>query len=327
MPSAERPHRRTGRREPLSDQVIPWIIFAAAVAVMLAVDLGMSRGGREMGFRTAAVWSAVWIALGIAFTSVVWNWGGRDLAEQYVAGYLIEKSLSVDNLFVFVMVFGSFGIAAAYQRKVLLWGIIGAMLMRAVFIVGGVGLIKQFHAVVYVFGAFLVFTSVQMIRHRGKELDPQRNPVVRLARRLAPVDMDYRGPDFTVRRDGRRTMTPLLLALLAIESADVVFAVDSVPAVLAVSTDFFVVFTSNVFAILGLRSLYFALVGFVDRFEYLVYGLSAVLAFVGFKMLLSHWLEVPVPISLGVIVALVAAAIVFSLVMTRRRGASAHQSR
>lgn len=302
----------------LTASLVPWIVFLAAVVALLAVDLVVQgRRSDAMPTRTALLWSGVWIALGLAFALAVWEWRGATAAQEYLAGYLIEKSLSIDNLFVFLLVFGSLGIGLKYQRKVLFWGIFGAIVIRAVFIFAGVSVLDRFAWVMYVFGGLLLFTAFRMLRAHGVQVDPQRNLMVRSARRLFPVDSDYVGGAFTVRRAGRRLLTPLALALVAVESADLVFAVDSVPAVLAVTDDVFVAFTSNVAAILGLRALYFALAGSLERFEYLSWGLAAVLGFVGAKMLLADLIHIPIYMSLTVVVIAVGGAIVASLWLTR----------
>lgn len=302
----------------VESETLHWVVFFTIVAAALAIDLGfVGRKGEVVGTRTAYAWSAVWISLGISFSGLVYLWYGGEAAQQYLAAYLIEESLSIDNLFVFLLVFGSLGIALQYQRKVLFYGILGAMVMRGVFIVAGVSLINRFEWIVYIFGAVLVYTAYRLVRSHGVQVEPEKNPLVRFARRLFPVATGYTGRRFVIRRGGRTFITPLVLALVAIESADVVFAIDSVPAVLAVSNITFVVFTSNIAAILGLRSLYFALAGSLQRFEYLSWGLAVVLGFVGVKMLLSHWLHIPVLISLGVIVVAVGTAVAVSLVLTR----------
>ncbi|MFA4964955.1 MAG: TerC family protein [Thermoleophilia bacterium] len=306
----------------MSSELTPWIVFFTIVTTALAIDLGVvGRKGKVMSTRTALAWSAVWIALGLSFSFAVWYWRGGEAAQQYLAGYLIEESLSIDNLFVFLLVFGSLGIALRHQRKVLFWGILGAMVMRGTFIVAGVSLIERVHWIIYAFGALLVFTAYRLIRSHGVQVDPERNPLVRVARRLFPVAVDHDGGNFLVRKGGRLFITPLAIALVAVESADVVFAVDSVPAVLAISRDPFVVFTSNVAAILGLRALYFALAGSLQRFEYLSWGLAGVLGFVGVKMLISDLVHIPIAVSLGVIVVAIGASIVVSLLLTRGREA------
>ena len=303
--------------------LVPWVVFVVAVVALLTLDLGvLGRRQAVMSTRRALAWSAVWIGLGLSFSLAVWGWRGATAAQEYLAGYLIEESLSIDNLFVFLVVFGSLGIALRHQRKVLFWGIFGAIVMRGVFIVAGLGVLERFGWVMYVFGALLVFTAVRLLRSHGVKIDPEKAPLVRVVRRLFPVAMDDVSGAFSVRREGRRMLTPLAVALVAIESADLVFAVDSVPAVLAVSDDAFVVFTSNVCAILGLRALYFALAGSLERFEYLSWGLAAVLGFVGMKMLLADIVHVPIFMSLTVIVIAVGGAILASLWLTRGRAAS-----
>jgi tellurite resistance protein TerC len=297
----------------MSAGLTPWIVFLVAVAALLAIDLGALGRRGVMSTKTALLWSAMWIVLGLSFSLAVWGWRGSVAAQEYLAGYLIEESLSIDNLFVFLIVFGSLGIALQYQRKVLFWGILGAIVMRGVFIFAGVAVLERFTWVMYVFGALLVFTAIKLLFSHGVQADPQRNSLVRLTKRFFPVASDYTGSAFTARRAGRRLLTPLAIALVAVESADLVFAVDSVPAVLAVSDDAFVVFTSNVAAILGLRSLYFAIAGSLQRFAYLSWGLAAVLGFVGAKMLLADLIHVPIHLSLTVIVTAVGGSIVASL--------------
>ena len=295
-----------------------WVVFFSIVGIAMAVDLGFV--GRKSGVvstRTAFAWSAVWISLGLGFSSLVWLWYGGEAAQQYLAGYLIEESLSIDNLFVFLLVFGSLGIAAAPPTQGALLGHPrrdghARQLHRP-----GVGLITRFEWIIYIFGALLVYTAYRLVRSHGVKVEPEKNPLVRLARRIFPVEADYQGRRFFIRRGGKLLMTPLVIALVAIESADLVFAIDSVPAVLAISNITFVVFTSNIAAILGLRSLYFALAGSLQRFEYLSWGLACVLGFVGVKMLISHWLHIPVLVSLGVIVVAVGTAVIVSLVLTR----------
>ncbi len=299
-------------------ELLHWVIFFCVVALALGIDLGfVGRKGKVISTRTAYAWSAVWISLGLGFSLLVWLWYGGEAAQQYLAGYLIEESLSIDNLFVFLLVFGSLGISLRYQRKVLFWGILGAIVMRGTFIVAGVELIERFHWIIYIFGALLVFTAYRLIRSHGVKVEPENNPMVRLARRILPVDAEYRGKRFVVRRGGKLFITSLVIALVAIESADLVFAIDSVPAVLAISSITFVVFTSNIAAILGLRSLYFALAGTLQRFEYLSWGLAAVLGFVGVKMLVSDLVHIPVLASLAFIVLAVGSSVLVSLMLTR----------
>ena len=304
----------------MSGPLTPWILFLIAVAALLAIDLGvLGRRPEPMSTKKALLWSGVWITLGLSFALAVWAWRGPVAAQEYLAGYVIEESLSIDNLFVFLLVFGSLGVALRQQRKVLFWGICGAIVMRGLFIFAGVAVLERFAWVMYLFGALLVFTAVKLLRSDGAQVDPERNPLVRLARRFFPVATGYGGNAFTVRRAGARMLTPLALALVAVESADLVFAIDSVPAVLAVSDDAFVVFTSNVAAILGLRSLYFALAGSLERFEYLGWGLAVVLAFVGVKMLLADFVHISIAMSLTVVVIAVGGSIIASLWLTRSR--------
>lgn len=296
-----------------------WAGFGVFVAGMLALDLGIfHRHAREVSYRDAALWSGIWIGLALVFNAVLYLWRGPDVALQFLTGYLIEKSLSVDNIFVFVLIFSAFAVPAAYQQRVLYWGVIGAIVMRAGLILVGVELIAAVHWVLYLFGAFLVVTGARMALHKQREMKPGRNPLVHLVRRVIPVTASFEGARFTVRRDGRLWVTPLLIALLVVESTDLIFALDSIPAIFAITLDPFIVFSSNVFAILGLRSLYFLVGGSVERFAYLKYGLAAVLVFVGMKMLVAEIYEVPVVLSLAAIVALLGASIAAS--MLRRPG-------
>ncbi|MGZ6125912.1 MAG: TerC family protein, partial [Myxococcales bacterium] len=258
-----------------------WLGFIALVLGLLALDLGVfHRKAHAVSAKEAAIWSAVWIALSGAFAACVYSWFGPEHALEFAAGYLIEKALAVDNIFVFVIIFGAFGVSPAYQHRVLFWGIVGALVMRAGFIFAGGALLQKFHWAIYVFGALLIATGVKLLVERNKEQHPERNPLVLFFQRVFPVDARGDGARFTVVRDGRRFATPLLLALVTVEFTDVIFAVDSIPAIFAVTTDPFIVFTSNIFAILGLRSLYFLLAGVVSRFRYLTVGLSFILVFV-----------------------------------------------
>ena len=301
-----------------------WIVFNIFVLALLALDLGVfHRKAHAVSVKEAAGWSVAWIALGLAFGVGIWWFEGKEPALQYLAGYLIEKSLSVDNIFVIALIFSYFAVPALYQHRVLFWGILGALVMRGALIGAGSFLLERFHFLVWVFGAFLVVTGIKMALHDNAELHPEKNPLVRLARRLLPVTNDYDGQKFFTRRDGRLFATPLFLVLLVVESMDLVFAVDSVPAIFAVTSDPFLVYTSNVFAILGLRSLYFLLAGVMDRFVYLKLGLSAILVFVGLKMALAEFFKVPVGISLGVIGLVLAVSVAASLVATRRRKTAA----
>jgi tellurite resistance protein TerC len=309
------------------DQVWLWVGFNAFVLLMLAVDLFVfHREAHEVRSAEAAGWSIFWIALAVLFGTGVYALRGREAGLEYFAGYLIEKALSVDNIFVFVVIFGFFRVPARYQHRVLFWGILGALLMRGAMIAAGAYLIEQFHWIIYVFGAFLVFTGVRMAREQEHDLEPDANPVIRLIRRLVPVTPEYHGQRFFVRQDvrGRLTLaaTPLFVVLALVETTDLIFAVDSIPAIFAVTSDPFIVYSSNVFAILGLRALYFLLADVIDRFHYLKVGLSVVLIFVGTKMLATDVYKMPVGLSLAVIVTVLGAAVVASLIWPRP---AAHQ--
>jgi tellurite resistance protein TerC len=308
------------------ESVSPWIWvgFNAFVLAMLALDLGVfHRKAHVVSFKEASVWSAVWISLALVFNGGVWHFMGQQKGVEFLTGYLIEKSLSVDNIFVIALVFSYFTVPAQYQHRVLFWGILGALVMRAAFIAAGAALITNFHWVVYLFGAFLVVTGIKMALAPDKGLEPERNPVVRLVRRLMPVTDRYHGQSFFVRQGGVLAATPLFLVLVLVEATDLVFAVDSIPAIFAITTDPFIVYTSNVFAILGLRSLYFLLGGVMDKFQYLKLGLAGVLVFVGAKMTLVDVYKVPAFASLAVIASILTVAIVASLVRARERPAAA----
>lgn len=291
-----------------------WIAFSVGVLALLAVDLGLAqRANRPVTRTEAAVWSMVWIGLALVFNAGIYYTSGSELALEFLAGYLIEKSLSVDNIFVFLLIFSYFSVPLAYQRRVLLWGILGALVMRGVFIAVGATLLHYFHWIIYVFGGFLIFTGVQMLRAGDEQTDPENNPVIRLVRRILPVTDDYEEQRFFVRRQGKLFATPLLVVLLSVESTDLMFAVDSIPAIFAVTDDVFIVYTSNVFAILGLRALYFLIADVLDLFVYLRYGLGVVLGFVGVKMLLVDTYPIPIGISLSVIAAVLTVAVAASL--------------
>ncbi len=291
-----------------------WIGFTAFVLAMLALDLGVfHRKAHVISVREALAWTAVWITLAVAFNAGIWFWFGPDRALEFLTGYLIEKALSVDNIFVFLVVFSTFAVPPKLQHRVLFWGILGALAMRALFIFLGSAALHRFHWISYVFGAFLVLMGVKLMLQREAEVHPERNPLLRLFKRFVPSVSDYRGEHFTTVEGGKRYATPLLLVLVAIEATDIVFAVDSIPAIFAVTTDAFIVYTSNIFAILGLRALYFALAGVMGRFHYLKVGLSLVLAFVGTKMLVAAVYKIPILASLGVIAALLAGSVVASL--------------
>lgn len=267
---------------------------------MLALDLGVfHRRAQPLSLRQALIWSGLWIALAAGFAALIYAWQGHTAALEFSTGYVLELSLSADNLFIFLLIFRYFNLPEPQQYRVLFWGVIGAIIMRAAFIFAGVGLIRRFHWIIYVFGVFLIYTGVRLLFQRGAKLDPERNPAVRMFRRIIPVTDDASGR-FFVRRE-RLYATSLLLVLLVIETTDLIFAVDSIPAVLAITLNTFIVYTSNIFAILGLRSLFFALSSLMDIFEYLHYGISCLLVFVGFKMLISHYYTIRTDVSLGII--------------------------
>ena len=296
-----------------------WVALTVVIAAMLAVDLFLHRDDHVVGFREAAVWSCVWIAAGLGFGAVLWWIYGGDVAGTYFAGYLIEKALSVDNVFIFAMVFTYFAVPDRYQHKVLFWGVIGALLFRLVFIFVGAELLKTFFWTAYLFGAFLIYTAYKMAFQHDEDLQPERNLLVRAVRRVIPVDPVYDGGKFFTRRSGRRVATLLFVVLIAVEATDLIFAIDSVAAVLAITTSTFIVWTANAFAVLGLRSLYFCLAGLLRRFVHLHYGLAVLLAFAGVKLILSETPvgKLPIPLTLGVIVVTLAASIVWSLRATR----------
>lgn len=306
----------------MPDALLPWLILAAVIGAMLALDLlVLHRDPRPVPFREAARWSGVWIALALGFGAYVTLSRGGDAGGEYLAGYLIELSLSVDNVFVFALIFTAFSVPAAYQHRLLFWGILGAIVFRAVFIAAGTAILAAAHWFIYLLGILLVVTGFRLARSRGHAVDPDKNPVLRLFRRLIPMTDAYRGAAFVVREGGRRLATPLLAVLVAIETTDIMFALDSIPAVFAVTTDPFIVFSSNLFAILGLRSLYFVLAGLLDRFVYLKLGLAALLVFAGAKILVGSVYKIPIALSLGVIVSILGAAIVASLLSTHPRRA------
>ena len=303
-----------------------WVGFNVFVLALLALDLGVfHRKSHVVSVKEAAGWTAIWVALAVAFGTGVYFWSGGEKALEFFTGYLIEYSLSIDNIFIFVLLFTYFAVPAAYQHRVLFWGILGALIMRGILIVVGAALIEQFHWIIYVFGTFLIFTGIRMGLHSNdeEEVHPDGNILVRLFRRIMPVTRESHGAKFFVREAGRLAATPLFLVLLIVESTDLIFAVDSIPAIFAVSHDPFIVYTSNVFAILGLRSLYFMLSGVMDKFYYLKTGLAVVLTFVGVKMLLTDTAyKIPIGVSLGVIAGVLGIAVIASLIRSRRQEAA-----
>jgi tellurite resistance protein TerC len=296
-----------------------WIGFNLFVLAMLALDLGLlNKRAHTVHFREALGWSAMWVALAAAFAVIVYFWHGRPATLEFVTGYVIELSLSVDNLFVFLVIFRYFRVPAEYQHEVLFWGIIGALVMRGIFIAAGVGLMTRFHWIVYVFGAMLIYSGIKLLRQGDAEIHPENNPVLKLFRRLIPVTKDYEGDKFFVRKH-RLYATPLLAVLVVVETTDLLFAVDSIPAILAITRDAFIVYTSNVFAILGLRSMYFALAGLMDIFHYLHYGLSIVLIFVGIKMIGSNLFKIPTAIALAVVILVLASSVLASVMFPKKK--------
>lgn len=298
--------------------MLMWSVFAVLLIVMLTVDLGLNGRSHTISMKEALAWSLIWIGLALCFNAGIWYVMGSDKALEFLTGYIIEKALSVDNLFVFIMIFSYFGIEGRHQTRVLKWGILGAVVMRALFIFGGIELMQRFHWLFYVFGALLVATAWKMAFGGEGKLDPSRNLLVRLCNRALPVTKRIHGDWFITRKRGVFIASPLLLALVMVESSDVIFAIDSIPAIFAVTLDPFIVFTSNVFAIMGLRALYFLLANMLGMFAYLKYGISFILAFVGVKMLLTvAGLHVPIPASLAVIIMTLFIAIYASVYKNR----------
>jgi len=296
-----------------------WIGFLAFVLLMLALDLGVfHRKSHEVKIKEALIWSFVWISMAMVFNYGIYVFMGEIKAMEFLTGYVIEKSLSIDNLFVFIMIFSYFNVDKKYQHKVLFWGILGALIMRSIFIFAGVALINKFHWIIYIFGAFLIFTGAKMLFQKDEKMDPNKNPLVRLFKRFFPVSDTMHGDRFFVKINAKTVATPLFIVLLLVEFTDLIFAVDSIPAVIAISSDPFIIFTSNVFAILGLRALYFALAGITQYFYYIKYGLSAILVFVGFKMLMVDFYKIPVMISLFTILGILVISVVASLLFPKK---------
>jgi tellurite resistance protein TerC len=299
-----------------------WAGFIGLVIALLAVDLGFfHRDARAVSMKEAALWSAVWVAFASVFNVAVYFWFGAQRALEFTTGYLIEKALAVDNIFVFVVIFATFAIPAIYQHRILFWGVLGALVLRAGFILAGGAFLQSFHWAIYVFGAILAITGIRLLFQHDQEPHPERNPFVRGFRRLVPVTDEIHGDRFMILRNGRRYATPLLLALVTVEISDLIFAIDSIPAIFAITSDPFIVFTSNIFAILGLRSLYFLLAGVIPKFVYLKMGLSFILIFVGTKMLLMDVYPVPIGASLGVIAGILALSALASVVFGGASGA------
>ena len=306
-----------------------WVGFNLFVLAMLALDLGVfHRKSHAVSGKEALTWSLVWISLSLVFNAIIYFFWDRmmpqstytntEAALAFFTGYLIEKSLSVDNIFVFILIFSFFGVPAAYQHRVLFWGILGALLMRGALIAVGAALLEQFHWIIYLFGAFLIFTGIRMARHQEEEIHPDQNPVVKFFRKLMPVTENFEKDKFFIRRAGKILATPLFLILLIVESTDLVFAVDLIPAIFAVTREPFIVYTSNVFAILGLRALYFLLANVMDKFQYLKLGLSAVLTFIGIKMVIVDLYHIPVGLSLAIVASILTIAVLASLWKARK---------
>jgi tellurite resistance protein TerC len=307
-----------------------WIGFNLFVLAVLALDLGVfHKKSTTVTLKNALAWSGVWITLAIIFCVIVLFWHGKQASLEFLTGYLIEQSLSVDNLFVFLVLFQFFKVPSEYQHKVLFWGIMGALVMRLAFILGGVALINRFHWIIYIFGAFLIYTGFKLAFQSESEVHPEHNPALKMVRRFVPMTSNYEGDNFFIMRSGKRFATPLFAVLIVVETTDLLFAVDSIPAILAITRDAFIVYTSNVFAILGLRSMYFALSGLLTLFQYLHYGLAGILIFVGSKMLLSNeglvlWgiplhYKIPIGVSLGVVGSILAISILASVVFKPRQ--------
>jgi tellurite resistance protein TerC len=306
-----------------SDRLILWIAFNGFVLGMLAIDLGVfHRKAHAVSLKEAGLWSCIWIGLALIFNMGVYYLWGQEKALEFLTGYVIEKSLSVDNLFVFLMVFQYFNTPAQYQHRILFWGIVGALVLRAIFIITGAALLSNFHWMIYVFGGFLVVTGIKMFLQGDEKIEPEKNPVVQLFQRMIPVTHEYHGQNFFILKGGKRHATLMMVVLIVVETTDVIFAVDSIPAIFAITTDPFIVYTSNVFAILGLRALYFMLAGIMELFVYLKVGLSFVLVFVGVKMLLVDIYKIPIGASLGVIGGILLLSILASLASRRRAAAT-----
>jgi len=298
----------------MSIQVVLWGAFAVTIIFMMLLDLGvLNRRAHEVSMKEALLSCALWISLALVFNAGVWYFYGSEKAMLFLTGYLVEESLSVDNLFVFLLIFSYFNVSKKYQHKVLFWGILGAVVMRGLFIAAGVTLIHRFHWVIYIFGAFLVFTGFKLLQEREKDIHPERNPVIKLLRRFMPVTDRYYEDRFFIKSGKQILATPLFIVLLVVETTDIVFAVDSIPAILSITTDPLIVYTSNIFAILGLRALFFALAGFMQMFRYLNYGLSAILVFIGVKMLIVDLYKIPTAMALGVIAGVLTVSVLVSV--------------
>lgn len=297
-----------------------WVAFAIMIFILLALDIAVfNRKSHEIKLKEAVLWSAFWITLALLFNIVVYVFYGHESALQYLTAYLVEKSLSMDNLFVFLMIFSFFKVPHKYQHKVLFWGIIGALVMRLFFIYAGITLINKFHWIIYVFGVMLIYSGIKMVRDKETEIHPEKNKVLKLFRKFMPTTSKYHDGHFFIRLDGVLHATPLFVVMIVIETSDLIFAVDSIPAVLAISNDTFIVYTSNIMAILGLRALFFALAGVMNIFEFLHYGLSAILVFVGVKMVIADLYKIDIFVSLGVIFSILCISIIASVINDRSK--------
>ena len=304
----------------MGEQTILWGSFSLFVLGMLALDLGVfHRKSHEVSIKEALTWTAVWIFLAMLFNLFVYFYFDKEKALEFFTAYLVEKSLSIDNIFVIIMIFSYFSVPASYQHKVLFWGILGALVMRVIFIFAGIELIHKFHWLIYLFGGFLVVTGIRMVTSDDKPMNPEKNPLVKFVRRLFPVTEGFEGDNFFVKRNEKIWATPLFIVVVLIEGTDLIFAVDSIPAIISISDDPFIVYTSNVFAILGLRSLYFALAGIEKYFTYLKYGLATILVFVGAKMCIADFVKIPVEVSLIVISFLLAISMIASVIVKRNK--------
>jgi tellurite resistance protein TerC len=303
----------------MTEPIWAWGVFLLVVIAMLMVDLGVfHRKAHVLSMREATIWSIVWVVVALVFNAIVWVWLGHQKALEFFTGYLVEKALSADNIFVFAVLFNYFAVPPEYRHRVLFWGVLGAIVFRLTFILAGTALLKKFHWVVYIFGIIVIVSGIKLLMRKDEEIDPERNPVLRLARRFLPITPNYHGQNFFVRLNGKFMATPLMLVLLVVESTDIVFAIDSIPAIFAITRDPFIVFTSNVCAILGLRALYFLLEGMIRLFRYLDEGLAVILVFIGIKMLVSEFYKIPTWVALGFVAAVLAITIALSLMAERR---------
>ena len=301
----------------ISHEAMLWVVFAAVILILFALDLGVfHKKSHEVGIKEALTWSGIWLIVAIAFNLLIYFWMGTEQAIEFAAGYLVERTLSFDNLFVFLLIFSYFKVPSIYQYKILFWGIIAALVMRGAFIIAGIELMDKFQWIVYIFGAFLLVSGLKLALRKDEEpMNVGRNPVLRLCKRFLPTTEDYGDGNFILSKGGRRFVTPLFIVLLIIETSDVLFAFDSVPAILGITLNPTIVYTSNIFSILGLRALYFALAGCMVMFRYLNQGVTAILIFVGAKMLASGFIEIPAVVALGVIVFVLAISIVMSVIL------------